>query len=104
MVVGKEGNTLFSDLLKTLYQSLSFIKGYLPSKVVYQADDLGSWPKTKFLVPRSLKKIPQSGICSAVCGLSMYSRLCMKMSSFLFVRPWAMPHILYLSCGIPFPV
>ena len=69
MVVGKEGNTLFSDLLKTLYQSLSFIKGYLPSKVVYQADDLGSWPKTKFLVPRSLKKIPQSGKCPAPCVL-----------------------------------
>ena len=25
------------------------------------------------------------------------SRLCMKMSSFLFVRTWAMPHILYLK-------
>ena len=32
------------------------------------------------------------------------SRLCMKMSSFLFVRSWAMPGILYLSCGVPFPV
>ena len=28
----------------------------------------------------------------------------MKMSSFLFVRPWALPRILNLSCGIPFPV
>ena len=32
------------------------------------------------------------------------SRLCMKMSSFLFVRALAMPHILYLSCGVLFPV
>ena len=32
------------------------------------------------------------------------SRLCMKMSYFLFVRAWAMPRILYLSCGVPFPV
>jgi len=28
----------------------------------------------------------------------------MKMSSFLFVRTWAMPRISYLSCGVPFPV
>ena len=41
---------------------------------------------------------------SAVCALSMYSRLCMKMSSFLFVRACAVPRMLYLSCGIPFPV
>ena len=39
---------------------------------------------------------------SAVSALSMYSRLCMKMSSFLFVRTWAMPETLYLSCEIPF--
>ena len=32
------------------------------------------------------------------------SRLWMKMSSFLFVCAWAMQCILYLSCGIPFPV
>ena len=32
------------------------------------------------------------------------SRLCMKMSSFLFVLAYAMAHMLYLSCGIPFPV
>ena len=36
--------------------------------------------------------------------LSMYSRLCMKMSSFLFERACAMPRMVYLSCGIPFPV
>ena len=28
----------------------------------------------------------------------------MKISSFPFVRTWAMPHISYLSCGVPFPV
>ena len=27
----------------------------------------------------------------------------LKMSSFLFVGAWAMPRILYLSCGVPFP-
>ena len=32
------------------------------------------------------------------------SRLYIKMSSFLFVRTWAMLSILYLSCGVPFPV
>ena len=32
------------------------------------------------------------------------SRLCMKMLSFLFVRAWAMPHMSYLSWGIPFPI
>ena len=32
------------------------------------------------------------------------SRLCMKMSSFLFMLTWAMPRISYLSCGVPFPV
>ena len=26
------------------------------------------------------------------------------MSSFLFVRAWAMPCTLYVLCGIPFPV
>ena len=41
---------------------------------------------------------------SAVYASSMYSRLCMKMWSFLFVRVWATPRILYLSYGIPFPV
>ena len=38
---------------------------------------------------------------STMCALSMYSRLCMKMSSFLFVLVWTMQRILYLSCGIP---
>ena len=32
----------------------------------------------------------QWGICPAPCALSIYSRLCMKMSSFLSVRAWAM--------------
>ena len=41
---------------------------------------------------------------SALCPLSMYSRLCMKMSPLLSVHAWAMPHKLYLSCGVPFPV
>ena len=40
---------------------------------------------------------------SAVCALPMYSRLCVKMLSFLCVRAWAMPRILYLLFGIPFP-
>ena len=65
--------------------------------------------------------MPQSGVGSmqgkntgnmpsAMCTLSMNksldltSRLCMKMLSFLFVHAWAMPRILYLSCGVPFPV
>ena len=43
-------------------------------------------------------------LSSVVCASSMYSRLCLKMSSFLFLRAWTMPRIIYLSCGIPFPV
>ena len=43
-------------------------------------------------------------LSSAMCAVSMNSHLCMKMSSFLFVRAWAMPRILCLSCGVPFPV
>ena len=43
---------------------------------------------------------PHSNINVKFCT----SRLCMKMSSFLFVRAWALPRILYLSCGVPFPV
>ena len=56
---------------------------------------------------RGLKKrenIAKRNMSSAVCALSIYSHLCIKMSSFLFVCAWAMPRILYLSCGIPFPV
>ena len=41
---------------------------------------------------------------SAVCASSIYSPLCMKMSSFLFLRLWTMPRMLYSSCGIPYPV
>ena len=50
------------------------------------------------------KNTAKQNMSSAVCASSMYSRLCMKMSSFLFVCAWAMPRILYSSCGIPFPV
>ena len=32
---------------------------------------------------------------SAVCALSIYSRLCMKMSSFLFVRAWYIVFIMW---------
>ena len=32
---------------------------------------------------------------SAMCALSMYSRLCMIMSSFLSMRAWAMPRTSY---------
>ena len=41
---------------------------------------------------------------SSVCASSMSSCLCLKMLSFMFVRAWAMPLILYLSWGIPFLV
>ena len=65
------------------------------------------------------EKIPQSKICPAPCVLRKWtsplphsninvkfcsSHLCTKMLSSLFVHAWAMPHILYLSCGVPFPV
>ena len=50
------------------------------------------------------KNTAKRNMSSAVCASSMYSRLCMKMSSFLFVRLWTMPRISYSSCGILFPV
>ena len=43
---------------------------------------------------------PHSHIYVKLCT----SRLCIKMSSFLFVSGCAMPRILYLSCEVPFPV
>ena len=43
---------------------------------------------------------PHSNINVKFCT----SRLCMKMSSFLFVHALAMPRILYIACGVPFPV
>ena len=43
---------------------------------------------------------PHSNIYVKLCT----SRLCIKMSSFLFVRGCAMPRLLYLSCEVPFPV
>ena len=43
---------------------------------------------------------PHSNIYVKLCT----SRLCIKMSSFLFVSGCAMPRILYLSCEVPFPV
>ena len=42
------------------------------------------------------KNTAKRNMSSAVCASSMYSRLCMKMLSFLFVRTWAMLRILYL--------
>ena len=50
------------------------------------------------------KNTARRNMSCAVCASSMYSRLWMKMSSFLFERAWAMPRKLHLSCGIPFPV
>ena len=43
---------------------------------------------------------PHSNINVRFCT----GHLCMKMSSSPFVRAWAMPRILYLSRGVPFPV
>ena len=43
---------------------------------------------------------PHSNINVKLCT----SRLCMKKLSFLFVCAWALPRILYLSCGVSFPV
>ena len=50
------------------------------------------------------KNTAKRNMSSAVCASSMYSRLCMKMLSFLFVCAWAMPRKLHLSCGGPFLV
>ena len=50
------------------------------------------------------KNTAKRNMSSAVCASSMYSRLCMKMLFFLFLRTCVMPHMLCISCGIPFPV
>ena len=49
------------------------------------------------------KNTAKPNMSSTVCALSMYSPLCIKMSSFLCVCACAMPRMLYLLCGIPFP-
>ena len=58
----------------------------------------------KFFVICGTKNTAKRNMFSAMCALSIYSRLCMKMLSFLFVRAWAMSRKLHLSCGIPFLV
>ena len=45
------------------------------------------------------KNTAKQNMSSTVCASSMYNRLCMKMSSFMFVRVWTMSCILHLSCG-----
>ena len=45
------------------------------------------------------------GICPAQCVLRQCTVVfAFKCRLILFVRAWAMPRVLYLSCGIPFPV
>ena len=74
------------------YELLNIESAFVPH--VYES----IWIKVK------VKNTAKRNMSSAVCASSMYSRLCMKMSSFLFVRACAVPRMLYLSCGIPFPV
>ena len=59
---------------------------------------------TNFCVDTKVKNTAKRNMSSAVCASSIYSRPCMKMLSFLFLRSRALPRMLYLSCGIPFPV
>ena len=46
----------------------------------------------------------RNNMSSAVCVVSMYSRLYLKMLFFLFMLAWAILRVLYLSCEIPFRV
>ena len=64
---------------------------------IYEIYECKYWHST-------IKNTAKRNMSSAVCASSMYSRLCMKMSSFLFVHTWAMPRTSCLSCGILFPV
>ena len=59
------------------------------------------------------KNTAKRNMSSTMCASSMYSRLCMEMSSFLFVRVCAMPRMLYIyhvefhfrfRCLVSFPV
>ena len=94
---------IFEPLEKCLYflgLSSSFI-------LILNSGNANSWVPTSKLFHRFVingKNTAKRNMSSAVCASSMYSRLCMKMSSFLFVRACAVPRMLYLSCGIPFPV
>jgi len=56
---------------------------------------------TDWNATHSCQNTTKQNMSSAMCNSSIYSRLCMKMMFFLFVLAWAMPRILYLSCGIP---
>ena len=42
-----------------------------------------------------IRNTAKRNMSSAVCALSMYSRLCMKMSPFLSVHAWAIPRTIF---------
>ena len=88
-------NIVYSRLLYKLYMQTTTSPSFLTQTCKQE------YASARHIEPcRGFKK---EKYCT-VCALSIYSRLCIKMSSFLFVRTWAMPRILYPSCGIPFPV
>ena len=74
----------------------TLILAYLCNHKLVCLDTLSDGFKTKNTAKRNMS--------SAMCASSMYSRLCMKMLSFLLLRARALPRMLYLLCRMPFPV
>ena len=89
-------------LVKAVTQTLFYVDVCEDEEWVSFLSYDNSFPQ--FRIHSITKNTAKRNMSSAVCASSMYSCLCIKMLSFLFVHAWAMPHILYSSCGIPFPV
>ena len=93
-----------------LYGSIKFYLELKPELIFNKQDVAKLWKALQLcLVSEDFsdmytKNTAKRNMSSAVCASSMYSRLCIKMPAFLFVRACAMLRMLYLSCGIPFPV
>ena len=103
--------TSFKKVVSELKPSVFFVQ---ETKMKYEGQiNLGD----EYIVYELLRKndrnggISPSGISKSlaeyvqhpVCFINVQTSF-MKISSFLFVRLWTMPRILYSSCGIPFPV
>ena len=84
--------------------STSFEQTEQVKKNYYFVEGGGQNPWVYNYLKMQKKNTAKRNMSSAVCASSMYSRLCMSMLFFLFLRARAMPRMLYLSCGIPFPV
>ena len=98
-------NTNFVAFSRYFEGTLSLAAVLIPSLVSELSSLDEKYNKAKYVQPHVCfgnvqVPCPHSNVYVKLCA----SRLCMKMSSFLFVRVWTMPRTIYLPCGIPFPV